>query len=106
VSESGRPRPIDVSVFTRRRVLAIKWSDGQKNDLPWELLRWNCPCASCSGEMGSPGTLQFTQSLSAEQTTIVDLREVGRYAVQPIWADGHDTGIFSFDLLRRLGAGG
>ncbi len=34
---------------------------------------------------------------------MVDLREVGRYALQPIWQDGHDTGIYSFDLLRRLG---
>ena len=52
--------------------------------------------------MGSPGVLQFTNELTPEQTTLVDLREVGLYALQPIWQDGHDTGIYSFDLLRRL----
>jgi DUF971 family protein len=52
--------------------------------------------------MGSPGVLQFTRELTPEQTTLVDLHEVGRYAIQPVWQDGHDTGIYSFDLLRRL----
>jgi DUF971 family protein len=99
----ARPRPTEVSVFTKRRQLVIAWSDGRESSLGWELLRWNCPCATCSGELGQPGVLQFTKSLSPEQTTMVDLREVGRYALQPIWQDGHDTGIYSFDLLRRLG---
>jgi DUF971 family protein len=52
--------------------------------------------------MGQPGVLSFVKTLSAEQTTLTDLREVGQYAVQPTWQDGHDTGIYSFDLLRRL----
>ena len=52
--------------------------------------------------MGSPGVLQFTSQLTPEQTTLVDLREVGLYALQPIWQDGHDTGIYSFDLLRKI----
>jgi DUF971 family protein len=97
-----RPRPIDVSVYTRRRALDVEWSDGHRSSYEWELLRWSCPCATCSGEMGSPGVLQFTSELSPEQTTLVDLNEVGRYALQPTWQDGHDTGIYSFDLLRRI----
>jgi DUF971 family protein len=99
---SERPRPVDVSVFTRRRALEIEWSDGHRGSYAWEALRWSCPCATCSGEMGAPGVLQFTRELTPEQTTLVDLHEVGRYALQPIWQDGHDTGIYSFDLLRRL----
>jgi len=97
-----RPRPIDVSVFTRRRSLDLEWSDGHRGSYGWEPLRWACPCATCNGEMGQPGVLQFTSELTTEQTTMVDLREVGRYALQPIWQDGHDTGIYSFDLLRRI----
>lgn len=99
---SGRPRPTDVGVYTKRRQLRLAWSDGHESTYDWEQLRWNCPCASCSGEFGQPGTLQFTSELTAEQTTIVDVREVGNYALMPIWQDGHDTGIYSFDLLRRL----
>jgi DUF971 family protein len=99
---SERPRPVDVSVFNRRRAIEIEWSDGHRGAYEWDLLRWSCPCATCSGEMGSPGVLQFTTELTPEQTTMVDLSEVGRYAIQPIWQDGHDTGIYSFDLLRRI----
>jgi DUF971 family protein len=99
---SGRPRPSDVGVYTKRRQIAIEWSDGHQSSYDWELLRWNCPCASCSGEFGQPGTLQFTTELTPDQTTMVDLREVGNYALLPVWQDGHDTGIYSFDLLRRL----
>lgn len=52
--------------------------------------------------MGQPGVLQFTESLTPEQTTLVDLREVGQYALLPVWQDGHDTGIYSFSQLYRL----
>jgi len=100
--EASRPRPTGVSVYTKRRELTIAWSDGRESALDWEMLRWHCPCATCSGEFGQPGTLQFTSELTPEQTTMVDLREVGNYALLPVWQDGHDTGIYSFDLLRRL----
>ncbi len=95
---------MDVSVFSKRRQLAIEWSDGAHTTTDWEALRWACPCAVCQGEFGSPGTLQFTRELTIQQTTMVDLREVGQYALQPVWEEGHDTGIYSFDLLRHLGA--
>ena len=94
-----------MAVYTKRRQLAITWSDGRECTYEWELLRWSCPCATCHGEFGQPGVLQFTDALSEEQTTMIDLREVGRYALQPIWQDGHDTGIYSFELLRRLAEG-
>jgi len=97
-----RPRPVDVSVFRGRRELAIEWSDGHRGVHRWEALRWNCPCAVCQGEMGAPGQLQFVQRLTTDQTTLVDLREIGRYALQPVWQDGHDTGIYAHDHLRSL----
>ncbi|HEV8638791.1 MAG TPA: DUF971 domain-containing protein [Chloroflexota bacterium] len=100
--QPARPRPQQVGVYTKSRQLQIDWSDGHRSTYAWELLRWNCPCAVCAGEMGQPGVLQFVQKLTPEQTTLTDLLEVGQYALQPVWQDGHDTGIYSFDLLRRL----
>jgi len=97
-----RPRPEQVGVYSRSRQLQIEWSDGHRSSYPWELLRWNCPCAVCAGEMGQPGVLKFVQRLTDDQTTLIDLHEVGQYALQPVWQDGHDTGIYSFDHLRRL----
>ncbi|TAK23333.1 MAG: DUF971 domain-containing protein [Chloroflexota bacterium] len=97
-----RPRPVQIAVYRRSRVMRVGWSDEHESEHPWEHLRWNCPCAECQGEMGVPGRLRFTERLTEDQTSMVDAVEVGRYAVQPIWQDGHSTGIYSFDLLRRL----
>lgn len=96
------PRPIDVAVFTKSRQLQLEWSDGHRSTYDWEPLRWACPCAVCSGEWGQPGQLAFVNKLTPEQTTLTALIEVGNYAVQPVWQDGHDTGIFAFDYLRKV----
>ena len=97
-----RPKPVEVAVLTRSRQLEIAWSDGHRSAYGWEPLRWACPCAVCSGEWGQPGQLSFVKKLSDQQTTLTDLLEVGNYALQPVWQDGHDTGIFAFDYLRKV----
>jgi DUF971 family protein len=97
-----RPRPVDVSVFTKSRQLQLEWSDGHRSTYDWEKLRWACPCAVCSGEWGQPGALSFVKRLTPDQSALTDLREVGNYALQPVWQDGHDTGIFAFDYLRKV----
>ena len=91
-----------MAVHTRSRQLQLEWSDGHRSTYGWEQLRWACPCAVCSGEWGQPGVLKFVQRLTIEQTTLADLLEVGNYALQPVWQDGHDTGIFAFDYLRKV----
>ena len=52
--------------------------------------------------MGIPGAVREDTVFTAEQTTLVDMQEVGRYALQPFWADGHQTGFYPFTLLRSL----
>ena len=95
--------PIAISADRASKTLAITWADGAAAVIGFEALRWACPCAVCRGEGGQPGVLQFTTALTAEQTAMVDLRAVGLYAVSPLWADGHDTGIYPYRLLRELG---
>ncbi len=70
--------------------------------LPFELLRWNCPCAACAGEGGLPGALATTQSLAEDQVTLSSVEAVGLFGIRPTWKDGHDTGIFGLKLLRSL----
>lgn len=82
------------------RRLILSWSDGHETVHNWETLRWACPCAWCAGEGGLPGMLQNKQSLSEEETTLVDLHPVGRYGLTPIWEDGHKTGIYTYEKLR------
>ena len=84
--------------------LAIKWDDGRESFIPLESLRRRCPCAGCQGEPDIMGHLHKgpDQPLTPRSFQLVRLVNVGGYAIQPIWADGHATGIFSFDYLRRL----
>ncbi|MBV9171960.1 MAG: DUF971 domain-containing protein [Chloroflexi bacterium] len=94
--------PVDIELDTGARRLRFAWADGQKSDFDWEYLRWRCPCASCAGEGDFAGVLKDRTSLRAEETEMVDVELVGRYAVKPVWRDGHDTGIYTFRALRAL----
>jgi len=94
--------PTAITLHSGPKLVEIAWADGHVSSYSFELLRWNCPCAHCRGEMGRPGALASTVALMPAQKELIDLQLVGRYAVQPRWADGHDTGIYSFEDLRRL----
>lgn len=83
-------------------MVEITWADGHQSRYPFEQLRWACPCAHCRGEMGRPGVLARTTTLTAAEQQLVDLQLVGRYALQPRWADGHETGIYSFEDVRAI----
>ena len=98
----GATTPTDIELNTSGRRLRFVWGDGRRSDYDWEYLRWRCPCATCSGEGEFPGELQSRASLRPDETEMVDVELVGRYAVKPIWRDGHDTGIFTFRVLRGL----
>jgi DUF971 family protein len=86
--------------------LAIKWPDGGESFIPLEYLRRACPCAGCQGEADILGNLYKNpeQKLTAAAFQLARLIRVGGYAIQPVWVDGHNTGIYSFDYLQRLAA--
>ena len=86
--------------------LAIKWEDGSESFIPLERLRRGCPCAACKGEMDIMGNLHKgpEQALTPAAVQLRSLKRVGTYGVQPTWGDGHATGIFSFEYLRRVAA--
>ena len=98
------PEPVSITADADERVLRIAWVDGERTACSFERLRWACPCATCRGEWGRPGVLDHTDRLTPAQTDLVDLRQVGRYAVCPIWADGHSSGIYTYRALRDLDA--
>jgi DUF971 family protein len=84
--------------------LAIVWNDGIESYFNLHFLRRACPCAACGGEpdvLGKVVRPNVTYSPESFQLTGFDI--VGGYALQPRWADGHSTGIYSFTYLRRLG---
>lgn len=85
--------------------ISIKWNDGQESHIPLKKLRESCPCATCSGEMDALGNLHIGHRpmLNPASFQLLDVRQVGYYALQPFWKDGHNSGIYRLELLRELG---
>lgn len=98
----GAAIPAEIELDRAGRRLRVVWLDGKRSDYDWEYLRWQCPCAFCSGEGSREGALASRTALGPEETEMADVDLVGRYAVQPRWQDGHDTGIYTFRKLRAL----
>jgi DUF971 family protein len=96
-------RPLDIQQIGEE--LAIKWQDGSESFIPLEQLRRQCPCAGCKGERDIMGNVYKNpdRPLTPEAFRLQRLVHVGGYAVQPVWLDGHATGIYSYDYLKRVG---
>jgi DUF971 family protein len=83
--------------------LAIQWNDGTESYLDLQFLRRACPCAACGGEPDVLGNIMRPNvSYSDNSFDLAGFEVIGGYALQPRWADGHSTGIYSFQYLRRL----
>ena len=78
----------------------IVWHDGHESVYLARELRLKCPCAACVDEF--TGTLRLISSSVPGDVHPVKVNLVGRYAVSFEWSDGHHTGIYAFNLLRRL----
>jgi DUF971 family protein len=93
--------PLRIHADRGERTLRIEWADGHVSIFDFVTLRWLCPCAYCRGEMGQPGWLDSNPTLTTEQTHLVSVEAVGSYAIAPGWGDGHSTGYYTFEGLRR-----
>ena len=97
-----RMKPTDVQQIGDE--LAIKWDDGSESFVALEKLRRACPCAGCQGEVDVLGHLHKGPDLPLPPTAFEwrGFTLVGGYGLQPTWRDGHASGIFSFDYLKKL----
>ena len=94
------PAPTALTLHQSTRVLEIGFDSGEVFKLPFELLRVYSPSAEVQGHGPGQEVLQTGKRLVG----IDNLEMVGHYAVQPTFTDGHQTGIFSWDYLYRLGS--
>ena len=97
--DSNTPRPTEIVVHKRSRILELAFDDGKRFQLPFELLRVYSPSAEVRGH--GPG--QEVLQVGKRDVDVDSLEQVGHYAVQPHFSDGHTTGIFSWDYLHWLG---
>lgn len=94
------PTPTEITVHQQSRVLEVAFSDGARFRIPFELMRVYSPSAEVMGH--GPG--QEVLQTGKREVQIVGLEPVGHYAIRPQFSDGHDSGLFSWDYLYRLGA--
>lgn len=97
--DKNTPSPTEIKLHQKSRVLEIAFSDGKHFKLPCEFLRVYSPSAEVRGH--GPG--QEVLQIGKKNVEITQLEPVGTYAVQPVFSDGHDTGLYSWDYLYSLG---
>lgn len=93
------PRPIEIKFHKQSKLLDIAFSDGKAFQFSCEFLRVHSP----SAEVGGHGPGQEVLQTGKKTVTIVRIEPVGNYAIQLHFSDGHNTGLYSWDLLRRYG---
>ena len=93
-------RPTDWEIDAPKKVFRVTWDDGKISEYDWEPMRRACPCAYCHGEGSYAGNVNAATVFSEAESTLKTIYPVGRYGVTPEWADGHDTGIYTFKNLR------
>jgi len=93
------PRPTEISLHKKSRILKISFEDGERFEFSYEFLRVHSPSAEVQGHGPGQGILQ----LGKENVVINKIEPVGSYAIQPSFDDGHDTGIYSWETLYDMG---
>jgi len=94
------PTPTEITVHQQSRQLELAFDDGARFSIPFELMRVYSPSAEVMGH--GPG--QEVLQTGKREVGIVEIEPVGHYAVRPRFTDGHDSGLFTWDYLYKLGA--
>jgi DUF971 family protein len=92
--------PTEIKLHQVSRLLEISFDDGSVFKLPYEYLRVYTPSAEAVGH--APG--QEVLQVGKEDVTIEEIKPIGNYGITPVYSDGHSTGIYTWDLLYKLGA--
>jgi DUF971 family protein len=93
------PWPLELVIKRSAKVLSVSFEDGNNFDIAFELLRVESPSAQVQGHSAAE------KKIVIGKTDVLVLRAepIGRYAVRLVFDDGHDSGIFTWDWLYRLG---
>src|SRR5215472_14547566 len=108
----NRKKPTDVKIHISTGAgLDISWADGHQSHYDFPYLRDECPCATCNDERAKKESLAGTSQAFASSPVLPMFKpkaraqaatQVGNYAIQFTFNDGHSTGIYSYDLLRTI----
>ncbi len=91
-------RPLKVEATPQ--AVVVEWDDGHRSSYPHRYLRLECGCAGCVEEISGKRILDPAKV--PQNVTFMDYMEIGNYGIQPLWSDGHHTGIYTYNRLRAL----
>ncbi|HXZ43351.1 MAG TPA: DUF971 domain-containing protein [archaeon] len=102
------PNPEEINVSRAKREVHIRWQDGHESVFSFDTLRKQCPCALCNDQR-SKQSLSNERSLTVVsgpllkwgEIQVTEIKPIGRYAINFVWSDGHDSGIYSYTFLRE-----
>jgi DUF971 family protein len=97
--DNGLPLPTEIKLHQKSRILEIAFGNGERFELSCEFLRVFTPSAEARGH--GPG--QETLQVGKRDVGIERIEPVGNYAIKPVFSDGHDSGLYSWDMLYNLG---
>ena len=97
--DNGSPIPSEIKLHQKSRLFEIAFDTGERFQLSYEFLRVFTPSAEARGH--GPG--QETLQVGKRDISIERIEPVGNYAIRPVFSDGHDSGLYSWDMLYNLG---
>ena len=92
--------PIKIKLIEKKELLII-WDDKNESVLELRELRKRCPCATCLAERDKQSKM-YIPLFAENQVTIKSINQIGNYAVQITWNDGHNTGIYEYNFLKNF----
>jgi len=93
------PVPVEIERLSDQRI-RVKWNDGHEGFYTPFYLRNHCRCAACVEEWS--GKRLIKEENIPKDISPLKIEGIGHYAIKIAWSDGHDTGLYSFDLLRKV----
>ncbi|WP_300440556.1 DUF971 domain-containing protein [Zoogloea sp.] len=93
------PIPTEIKLHQRSRIMEVAFDDGQRFEFTYEFLRVHSPSAEVRGH----GVGQEVLQLGKRDVDITRVEPVGNYAIRPVFSDGHDSGLYSWDYLYDIG---
>ncbi len=95
---SNTPIPTEIKLHQKSRILELAFENGDHFELSYEFLRVFTPSAEARGH----GVGQETLQIGKRDVDILRIEPVGNYAIKPVFSDGHDSGLYSWDVLHTL----
>ncbi|HEU5115114.1 MAG TPA: DUF971 domain-containing protein [Isosphaeraceae bacterium] len=92
--------PSGLRAHQAEQTLELTWPDGQVDRVPYRHIRAQCPCASCRNEW--TGERILDPATIRPDLKLEGMESVGNYAVRLVWNDGHDSGLYTWEALRKI----